>query len=415
VFALSIAGKVRSHRLLVVGVIVMAVAACAWFGWHAWQKHEAAVKQANTPPPSVPVTVADVRKGDFPVYLNGLGTVQPFDTVQVRSRVDGEVIRVGFKQGQMVKQDDVLAEIDQRPYQAALDQATAKKAQDEANLRNAKLNLERYSTLAKQDFATRQQLDTQQATVDQLTAQIKGDDGAIDNARTQLNYTTIRAPFTGRAGFRLIDPGNIVHAADTNGIVSIVRMQPISVVFTAPEEAVPEINKALADGKVPVDALSSDATKTLSKGALALLNNQVDQASGTIQMKASYDNQDSALWPGLSVSTRLLLRTVKDAIIVPQPAIQHGPDGLFVYVVGQDNKAKKQDVKVSEQNLQDALVSDGLSQGQKVIVEGQSRVQDGVLLKPTEQQQQPQQQGKPAPQGANVAQAPSPPPPQQKP
>ena len=175
--------SVRAHRPLVVGVILVAVAGCAWFGWHAWQKHEAAVKTANKPPPSVPVTVAEVRKGDFPVYLNGLGTVQPFDTVPVRSRVDGEVIKVGFKQGQMVKQGDMLAEIDPRPYQAALDQANAKKTQDEASLRNAQLNLERFTTLAKQDFATRQQLDTQQATVEQLTAQIQGDQGVIDNAQ----------------------------------------------------------------------------------------------------------------------------------------------------------------------------------------------------------------------------------------
>ncbi len=407
---MSIADRVRAHRPLVVGLVIVTVACCGYFGWHAWQNHEAAGKAANKPPPSVPVTVAEARKGDFPVYLNGLGTVQPFDTVLVRSRVDGEVIRVGFKQGEMVKQGDMLAEIDPHPYQATLDQAVAKKAQDEANLRNAKLNLERFSTLAKQDFATRQQLDTQQATVDQLTAQIKGDQAMIDSAQTQLDYTTIRSPLTGRAGFRMVDPGNIVHAADTNGIVSIVRMQPISVVFTAPEETVPEINKALAGGKVPVDALSTDGTKTLSKGTLALLNNQVDQASGTIQMKASFDNRDNALWPGLSVSTRLLVRTVKDATIVPQSAVQHGPDSLFVFVVGQDDKVKKQNIKVSEQNLDDVLVTNGLPIGQKVVVGGQSRLQDGTLVKPTEQQ------GKPAtPAAANVAEAPTAPPPQKKP
>jgi multidrug efflux system membrane fusion protein len=383
---LSTAEKVRARRALVVGVIVVIAACGAYFGWHAWQNHEAAVKTAGKPPPSVPVTVAEVRKGDFPIYLNGLGTVQPFDTVLVRSRVDGEVIKVGFKQGQMVKEGDMLVEIDPRPYQAAYDQAVAKKAQDEANLKNAQLNLERYNQLAKQDFASRQQLDSQQATVEQLTAQVKGDQAAVDNVQTQLGYTTIRSPLTGRTGFRMVDPGNNVHASDTNGIVSVVRLQPISVVFTAPEESVVEINKALANGDVPVDALSSDGTRTLSKGRLLLLNNQVDQASGTIQMKARFTNEDDALWPGLSVSTRLLLRTVKDAIIVPQVAIQHGPDGLFVYVVGQDNKARKQDVKVSDQTLAEALVTEGLSAGQKVIVAGQSRVQDGTLVKPTEPQ-----------------------------
>jgi len=386
---LSTVEKVRAPRALVVGVLVVIAACGAYFGWHAWQKHEATVKTAGKPPPAVPVTVADVRKGDFPIYLNGLGTVQPFDTVLVRSRVDGEVIKVGFKQGQMVKEGDMLVEIDPRPYQAAYDQAVAKKAQDEANLKNAHLNLARYNELAKKDFATRQQLDTQEATVEQLTAQIKGDQAAIDNAQTQLSYTTIRAPLTGRTGFRMVDPGNNVHASDTNGIVSVVRLQPISVVFTAPEESVAEINNALANGDVPVDALSSDGTRTLSRGKLLLLNNQVDQASGTIQMKARFTNENNALWPGLSVSTRLLLNTVKGAIIVPQPAIQHGPDGLFVYIVGQDNKAKKQDVKVSEQNLKDALVTEGLSADQKVIVAGQSRVQNGVLVKPTEPQSKP--------------------------
>jgi len=370
-------------------VAVPLVLSLAYFGWHAWQKHEATVKTAGKPPPAVPVTVADVRKCDFPIYLNGLGTVQPFDTVLVRSRVDGEVIKVGFKQGQMVKEGDMLVEIDPRPYQAAYDQAVAKKAQDEANLKNAHLNLARYNELAKKDFATRQQLDTQEATVEQLTAQIKGDQAAIDNAQTQLSYTTIRAPLTGRTGFRMVDPGNNVHASDTNGIVSVVRLQPISVVFTAPEESVAEINNALANGDVPVDALSSDGTRTLSRGKLLLLNNQVDQASGTIQMKARFTNENNALWPGLSVSTRLLLNTVKDATIVPQVAIQHGPDVLFVYVVGQDSKAKKQDVKVSDQTLAEALVTDGLSAGQKVIVAGQSRVQDGTLVKPTEPQAKP--------------------------
>lgn len=405
---MSTAEKVRARRALVVGVVVVLAACGAYFGWHAWQKHEAAVKTAGKPPTAVPVTVADVRKGDFPIYLNGLGTVQPFDTVLVRSRVDGEVLKVGFKQGQMVKEGDMLVEIDPRPYQAAYDQAVSKKAQDEANLKNAQLNLARYNELAKKDFATRQQLDTQQATVEQITAQIKGDQAAIDNAKTQLSYTTIRSPLTGRTGFRMVDPGNNVHASDTNGIVSVVRLQPISVVFTAPEESVAEINNALANGDVPVDALSSDGTRTLSQGKLLLLNNQVDQASGTIQMKARFTNENNALWPGLSVSTRLLLNTVKDAIIVPQPAIQHGPDGLFVYVVGQDNKARKQDVKVSEQTLKEALVSDGLSVGQKVMVAGQSRVQDGVLVKPTEPQ------SKPAPPNM-AAEAPAPQAPTKKP
>src|SRR5262249_468438 len=210
---------------------------------------------------AIPVTTARVQKVDFPVYLNGLGTVQPYRTVTVRSRVDGQILKVHFRQGRNVKEGDTLVEIDPRPYQAALDQTLAKKLQDEANLRNVKLNLERYTTLAAKDFASRQQVDTQQALVEQLTAQIQGDEAAIENARTQLSYTTIKSPITGRAGFRLVDPGNIVRASDQNGIVTIVQLQPISVVFTAPEETLQQINKALGEGTVPVRALSSDGLR----------------------------------------------------------------------------------------------------------------------------------------------------------
>ena len=217
------------------------------------------MKTASKPPTAVPVTVADVRKGDFPVYLNGLGTVQPFDTVLVRSRVDGEVIRSASSRARWSRKATCWSRSTRGLTRRRYDQAVAKKAQDEANLKNAQLNLARYNELAKKDFASRQQLDTQQATVEQLTAQIKGDQAAIDNAQTQLSYTTIRAPLTGRTGFRMVDPGNNVHASDTNGIVSVVRLQPISVVFTAPEESVAEINNALATGDVPVEALSSDA------------------------------------------------------------------------------------------------------------------------------------------------------------
>ena len=275
--------------IIVLGVVALA----GYFGWrhfygdHAGTTAAGGASRSTEQPAAIPVTVAQAQTADFPVYLNGLGVVEPYDTVTVRSRVDGEVVKIAFRQGQMVKEGDLLAEIDPRPYQAALDQALSKKAQDEANLKNAQLNLDRYNTLAKQDFASRQQLDTQQAMVDQLAAQIKGDQAAIDNAQTQVSYTSIKAPLSGKTGFRLVDPGNIVHGADTTGIVTIVKLQPISVVFTAPEEDVPQINKALAAGAVPVTALSSDGLKTLSEGHLALVNNAVDQASGDIRMKAT--------------------------------------------------------------------------------------------------------------------------------
>ena len=268
------------------------------------------VDSAHAPAP-IPVTIAQVKKADFPVYLNGLGAVEPYQTVLIRSRVDGAIVKIAFKQGQMVKQGDILAQVDPRPYQAALDQALAKKTQDEASLRDAQLNLQRYADLAKKDSVSLQQLDTQQATVDQLTAQIKGDQAIIDNAQTQFDYTTIRSPLTGKTGFRLVDAGNIVHAVDTTGIVTIVQLQPISVVFTAPEEDVPQINKALAAGVTPVTALSSDGLRTLSQGHLSVVNAAIDPTSGSIGMKATFENSDGALWPGLSVSTRLLVDTLK--------------------------------------------------------------------------------------------------------
>ena len=246
-----------------------ALALCGYFGWRHFFGTEtgtAGLGEANglQKPAPIPVTIAQAKKADFPVYLNGLGVVEPYQTVLVRSRVDGEVIKIDFKQGQMVKEGDVLVEIDPRPYQAALDQAVAKKAQDEASLKNAQLDLVRYAGLAKEDSVSRQKFDTQKATVDELTAQIKGDQASIDNAQTQVSYTTIRSPLTGKTGFRLVDAGNIVHAADTTGIVTIVQLHPISVVFTAPEEDVPQINIALAAGAVPVTALSSDGLKTIS-------------------------------------------------------------------------------------------------------------------------------------------------------
>jgi membrane fusion protein, multidrug efflux system len=374
-------------------VALAAILVGSYVGWHYFTKSrsaEAAVDartsagKGNSPAP-IPVTVAQVQKADFPVYLNGLGTVQPFRTVTVRSRVDGQIIKVAFKQGRMVKEGDTLVEIDPRPYQAALDQALSKKAQDEANLKNAKLNLERSVSLAKKDYATQQQVDTQQAMVDQLTAQIQGDQAAIDNAQTQLSYTVIKSPLSGRAGFRLVDPGNIVHDSDQNGIVTIVQLQPISVVFTAPEENVPLINKALeATTDVPVEALSSDGLRTLAEGRLARVNNEVDQASGTIRMKAIFENKDNVLWPGLSVATRLLVDTLKDVVVIPDSAVQRGPDGLYTFVVGDNNKVSLQPIKVSQSGEGESVVEQGLTLGQRVVVAGQYRLQIGSVVQPGE-------------------------------
>jgi multidrug efflux system membrane fusion protein len=374
-------------------IALAAVILGSYAGWHyfiASKAADAAVELKTAAgkgggPAPIPVTVAPVKKADFSVYLYGLGTVQPYRTVTVRSRVDGQIINVLFKQGRMVKEGDTLVEIDPRPYQAALDQAKAKKAQDEANLKNAKLNLERSLTLAQKDYATQQQVDSQQAMVDQLTAQIQGDQAAIDNAQTQLSYTVIKSPLSGRAGFRLVDPGNIVHSSDENGIVTIVQLQPISVVFTAPEENVPQINQALEEGTVvPVEALSSDGLRMLAQGSLARVNNEVDQASGTIRMKATFENKDNVLWPGLSVATRLLVNKLKDATVIPDNAVQRGPNGLYAFVVGDDNKVAVQAIKVSQSGDGESVVEQGLTPGQRVVVTGQYRLEIGSLVQPTE-------------------------------
>jgi multidrug efflux system membrane fusion protein len=328
----------------------------------------------------IPVTSFEVKKTDFPVHAYGLGVVSPFKTVTVKSRVDGQIIKVSFKQGQMVKEGDPLVEIDQRPYTAALEQAVAKKAQDVASLKNDQLNLERYQKLAKQQFETEQNLDTQQALVDQLTAQVKGDQAAIDNAQTNLDYTSIKAPISGRMGFRLVDPGNIVHAADTTGIVTIAQLQPIAVQFTEPEEQLQAIAKAYEAGDVPVEALTSDGTKTLSQGKLAIMDNSVSQATGTISLKARFDNKDNALWPGLSVTTRMLIDTVKQVIVVPQNGVQHGPSGLFAYVIGSNGKVSVRPIKVSQSGDANAVISEGLNVGDKIVIAGQSRLFDGATV-----------------------------------
>lgn len=377
-----IAGIVWWQRAEIAPYVVRALpATTAYVDQVPGVKPTAATKPAQKAAPSVPVTIAEAQKADFPVYLYGLGTVQPYDTVTVRSRVDGQITKVFFKQGQMVKEGDLLVQIDPRPYQAALDQAKAKQAQDEASLANNKLTLQRYSQLAKQDFATQEQLTTQQSLVRQLEAQIEGDKAAVEAAQTQLDYTSINAPLSGKTGFRLVDPGNIVHASDANGIVSIVKLQPISVVFTAPEGDVGRINKALNAGEVPVEALSSDGQTVLSKGHLALVDNSVTQASGSISMKATFANEDNALWPGLSVSTRMLVDTLKGVVTVPEDAVQHGPKGLYAFIVGTDNKVKQAPIEVGEIGSGMAQILKGITVGDKVVVEGQYRLQNGTLVR----------------------------------
>ncbi len=370
--------KSRTTRWI---LLLVAAAGLGYFGWqryHGGDHGTAAANAQKAARNAVRVTVAPVEKADFPVYLTGLGTVQAFNTVVVRSRVDGQIDKIAFQEGQLVSQGDLLAEIDPRPYQAALDQAKAKKEQDEANLANTNLDLQRYIKLG--EFATRQQLDTQRSSVQQLTAQIAADAAAIANAATQLDYTAIKAPISGVVGLRQVDIGNIVNAATQTGIVTITQIEPITVIFTAPEEQLPYINEAQAVAPLKTIAITTDGKKPLAEGTLAVVNNQVDTTSGTIRLKAVFENKDHALWPGQSVSTRLLVQTLKGATVIPDDAIQHGNEGLYTFVVNQDNKAELRKIKVGQSIDGRSVIEQGLSPGQQVITSGQFKVQPGTLV-----------------------------------
>src|ERR1700759_3705583 len=364
------------------GIVLIAVLGGA--GYYGWHRHQENVQQAENAQkaaarrPAIPVSMSAVEKTDFPVYLTGLGTVQAFNTVVVRTRVDGQIDKIGFQEGQRVKQGDLLAEVDPRPFQAVLDQAKAKKTQDEANPANANLDLQRFTKLG--EFATRQQTDTQRSTVAQLTAQIAADDAAIFNAQTQLAYTSVKAPISGVAVLRQVDVGNIVNAATQTGIVTITQIEPIAVIFTAPEEQLPYINEGQAAQPLKTIAITTDGKKPLAEGTLAVVNNQVDSTSGTVRLQAVFANTDHALWPGQSVSTRLLVKTLKDATVVPDNAIQHSTNRLYAYTIDEKNKAVLNKVKFSQSIDGRSVVDEGLSPGQQVITGGQYKVSPGTLV-----------------------------------
>lgn len=357
------------------------IAAVGSAGVWAYRAHEAKLEEAaNThEDQSIPASAATAKREDFPVYLDSLGDVQAWNTVTVRSRVDGEILKIAFDEGQDVKQGDLLIQIDPRPFQAALDQATAKKTQDEANLANMRHDLERFEkagTLA----TTQQQIDTQRSLVTQQEALVKADVGAIDNARVQLGYTTIRAPISGRVGFRLVDQGNIIHAGDTGGVATIAEIQPIAVIFTEPEEELPRILDELKSGPLPVTASTSDGKRVLGKGELSLVDNQVDMTTGSIKLKAKFANEQKLLWPGLSVSTRLLITTRKNVVVIPDAAVQRGPDNLFAYVVGAGNKIERRNLKVAEIQDGQAVIEQGINPEDRVITSGYYRLEPGSIV-----------------------------------
>jgi multidrug efflux system membrane fusion protein len=346
----------------------------------------AARAQPVAPPPApagVPVQVTTTKRADVPVTLRNIGAVQAFQSVLIRARVDGTLDRVMFAEGQDVKAGDVIAQIDPRPYAAALAQAAAKKAADEASLANAQRDLVRYSSLANSSFASRQQVDTQNAMVAQLQANIKGDDAAIDAARLNLQFTSITSPIDGRTGLRLVDPGNLIHATDTTGIVTITQIHPISVIFTLPQDTLPQIQTAMSMGKLPVLAYTADDKTMLGTGELLTTDNTIDQSTGTIRLKAVFQNQESRLWPGQFINVRLTLGTLKNALTVPSVAVQRGPSGLFVYVIKPDSTAAVQPVDVTQDDGQIAVIGKGLDDDVQVVTGGQSRLQNGTRVAAT--------------------------------
>ncbi|MDB5547723.1 MAG: efflux transporter periplasmic adaptor subunit [Tardiphaga sp.] len=377
-------------KTLVTSIVLFGMAA-GGYAWHVRPQGNNPSTNSSQPTKDAtaptPVTSATVRSADFPIYLNSLGTVQGLNTVVVRTRVDGQVDKITFTEGQLVHEGDILAQIDPRPFQAVVDQANAKRAQDAANLANANLDLQRYTKLG--DFATRQQTDTQRSTVAQITAQIAADEAAIFNAKTQLDYATVRAPITGIAGLRQVDKGNIVNSSTQTGIVTISQIEPIAVVFTAPEAQLSEINEAARLSKLKVTALTSDGRKTLAEGSLAVVNNQVDTSSGTVRLKAVFDNKDHTLWPGLSITTRLLITTLNNATVVPDDVVQHGVDGLYAFVVAADNKAEQRKIKAGRSIDGQTIVEDGLQPGERVIQSGQYKVKPGTIVSATVAQSEP--------------------------
>ena len=360
-------------------------------GWY-FASGQKAAPQAQRPVPPIPVRTALVQRRDMPIFLSGIGTVHAFNIVTVKARVDGHLDRVAFVEGQDVTEGELLAQIDPRPFQAQLAQARAAKARNEALLANARLDLERTSTLATRAYATRQNLDTQRALVQQLEAAVQGDQATIDNATVQLGYSTITSPIAGRTGIRLVDKGNIVRSTDANGLVVITQLQPISVIFALPQDVLGDIAKEMSEAPLKVLAYNRDGAVKLGEGVLVLVDNQVDAATGTLRLKATFDNRDNALWPGQFVNVRLLLRTRSGVATVPTQVIQHGLNGMFSYVVKPDQSVEQRPIKIGYSRDGTTVVDEGLRFDEMVVLDGQYKLRPGarVQVVPTDGQRPPQ-------------------------
>src|SRR5215510_1474830 len=365
----------RRRSLLFVGMTLVLIAAAGGGAW-GWRTASPKPAGARMPPP-VPVTVATAARQDVPVFLDALGTVQASNTIAVRSQIDGPLQSVSFTEGQEVHQGDTLAVIDPRPLRAALDQAVAKKGEDQAQLVSAQKDLERSKQLATRGYATPQTVDQQQAKVDQLKALIDADQAAIESAQTQLSYATITAPISGRVGFRQVDPGNIIRANDVNPITVLTQIRPAMVVFTLPQKNLVDVREAMLHGTVRVVAFDQDNTRQLAQGELLLIDNQIDQATSTIRLKARFANQDDRLWPGEFVHLRIQVDTRQNAVTIPPVAVQRGPQGFYAWVIGPDNTADQRAIDATPIGNEVAIVTRGVNEGERVVVNGQYRLQPG--------------------------------------
>ena len=369
------------RRTVSIFITLLILGGLGYIGWTALQQKQAARGGPNARPDlPVPVLAATPRIQDVPVYLDGVGTVRALNTVTVRSQVDGKLIAVNFVEGQDVKKGDVLGEIDPVIYQAQYDQAVAKKAQDEAQLANQRIDLIRYQQLAATNAGSKQQADTQKAAVAQTEALVKADQAQIDNAAATLGYTKIVAPLTGRVGLRQVDQGNIIHAADVTGLVIITQLQPIAVQFSLPQQQIVRVNAAAANGALQVDVFGNDGVTVIDTGVLKGIDNQVDPTTGTLRLKGEFPNDKYQLWPGQFVNVRLKVETLSKALVVPTSAVQRGPIGTFSYVIDSDNVAHAKPVTVTQQNETDAVIASGLSPDDHVVTTGFANLADGAKV-----------------------------------
>ncbi|MGA7474601.1 MAG: efflux RND transporter periplasmic adaptor subunit [Candidatus Sulfotelmatobacter sp.] len=361
-------------------VLAVALSLCASFsGCSSADKQQ---KAQAASPRAVSVAVAKVEQREMPVYLVGLGSVTAFYTANIKSRVDGQIMRVNFQEGQIVKEGDLLILIDPRPYQVQLEQMQAQLFKDQASLRDARLNLDRYTTLIPSGSIAQQQVDTQKSTVDQLDGQVRTDQAQIDNAKLQLVYCNITAPFTGRVGLRQVDPGNIVHAADTNPMLILTQLQPIAVILTLPEDQLPTVAQHMKNSTLLVEAYSRDYQTKLATGKLLTIDNQIDQTTGTAKLKAVFDNKDNQLWPNQFVNANLLLETRKNSTVLPTAAILRGPQGAFVYAVKTDKTVEARPVTISLTQGNTTVITSGVNPGDMVVTDGQDKLQTGSTIEP---------------------------------